>query len=74
MRRMDLYSPERVTRAVTDLDAEITELEARLRTLRRARVILARSLPRAVEVPAPDDGGRWEDDGGHTPYQWRQRS
>lgn len=67
MRRMDLYSPERVTRAVTDLDAEITELEARLRTLRRARAILARSLPRAVEVPAPDDGGRWEDDGGRLP-------
>lgn len=67
MRRMDLYSPERVARAVSDLDAEITELEGRLRVLRRARVILARSLPRVTEVPATEDGGRWEDDGGLSP-------
>lgn len=64
MRRMDLYSPERVTRAVAGLDEEIAELEGRLRVLKRARAILARSLPVPVVVSPPDDGGRWEDDGG----------
>lgn len=67
MRRMDLYSPERIVRAVSGLDEEIAELEARVRVLRRARIILTRSLPLPSEVQISDDGGRWEDDGGMSP-------
>lgn len=64
MRRMDLYHPDRVALAVSGLDEEIAQLEGRLRVLKRARVILTRSLPLPAQVSSPEDGGRWEDDGG----------
>lgn len=68
---MDLYHPDRVALAVSGLDEEIAELEARVRVLKRARVILTRSLPLPPQMSPLDDGGRWEDDGGtasrHTP-------
>lgn len=61
---MDRFTPEQHAAAIASLDEDIARLDGQLRVLRRARAILVKRATQAAEVSAPEDGGRWEDDGG----------